>query len=366
VSGNKIKNKLNTSKILDRENALLMRQSPKWMQTFAVLMLLLASGLLVAAYSLKIDEVVTAVGQLKSSKGRNDVKTPAGGKVSRVYVTNGEQVKTGDPLIKFDTTLAAEKKAESEELIALEVAGLQRKLEVISLQKESLQQRLTTKTTLVEEYQKLAKFGGIARINLLEAKDQIYELQSQINSLKQRQKELEIDSQKTIRKLQTDLKSANQQLFYQQVNATSSGIVFDIKARESGVLTEGSTILSIIPTDGLKAEVFIPNKDIGFVKIGQDAKIRVDAFPSNRYGELDGVVKLIGADALPPNKSASFFHFPIDIELKDDWLENKGLKIPLRSGMAITSNLIIRNKRVISIIGDFFTGQLNSIKALRN
>ena len=102
------------------------------------------------------------------------------------------------------------------------------------------------------------------------------------------------------------------------------------------------------------------------MKIGQDAKIRVDAFPSNRYGELEGVVKLIGADALPPNRATNFFHYPIDIELEKDWLENKDLKIPLRSGMAITSNLIIRDKRVISIVGDFFTGQLNSIKALRN
>ena len=359
-------NKLTNSKILNRENALLMRQSPKWIQIFAFLMLFLASGMLIAAYSLRIDEVVTAAGQLKSSDGRKDVKTPAGGKVAKVYVKNGQMVNSGDPLIRFDTTLATENKIKSEELIRLEQLGLQRELEVISLQKKSLTQRLKTKQTLSKEYKKLSDIGGIAKLNLLEVKDQVYEIQNQINTLEQRKKQVEIRSLKKIRTLKSELKTANQQLFYQQVNSNSSGIVFDIQASESGVLAQGSTILSIIPTDGLMAEVFIPNKDIVFVKIGQNAKIRVDAFPSNRYGELKGVVKLIGADALPPNRTRNFFHFPIDIELENDWLQNKDLKIPLRSGMAITSNLIIRNKRVISIIGDFFSGQLNSIESLRN
>ena len=341
-----------------------MRQSPKWMQTFAILMLVLAGGMLTAAYTLRIDEVVTAVGQLKASGGRDDVKTPAGGKVSKVYVKNGQQINAGEPLIEFDTTLAKDKKTRSEELIKLEKIGLERRQKVLSIQQKSLEQRLKTQNNLVKEYENLTRIGGIARLNLLEAKDRTYEIENQLNIIEQKSKETEIDSQK-IRQLQSDLKNANQQLAYQKVVSTTSGIVFDIK-RKSGVLAEGSTILSIVPTDGLKAEVFIPNKDIGFVKIGQKAKIRVDAFPSNRYGELDGIVKLIGADALPPNNSANFFHYPIDIELEKNWLENKDLKIPLRSGMAINSNLIIRNKRIISIIGDFFTGQLNSIKALRN
>ena len=60
----------------------------------------------------------------------------------------------------------------------------------------------------------------------------------------------------------------------------------------------GERILSIVPQDGLYAEVFVPNKDIGFVKPGQAAKVRVDASFS-RYGELDGTVSRIGAMLAP-------------------------------------------------------------------
>ena len=55
-----------TERLMDRENALLMRQSPRWLQVFAILMLLLGSGMITAGYFVRIDEVVTTTGQLKS------------------------------------------------------------------------------------------------------------------------------------------------------------------------------------------------------------------------------------------------------------------------------------------------------------
>ena len=281
-------------------------------------------------------------------------------------MTNGQRVEKGDLLIEFDTTLAQEKKSRSEQLIELETIGLSKKLKAVEFQKKSLKQRLETQNKTAFEYQKLSEMGGIAKLSYYEAQDKVFEIENQISQLEQRSREIEIDSKKRIRNLESDRQNAIQQLKYQTVSATSTGIIFDIQVRESGVINSGSTILSIVPTDGLKAEVFVPNKDIGFVKVGQRAQVRVDAFPANRYGEIDGMVELVGADALPPNNTVSYYHFPIDIKLDNDTLDSNGVKIPLRSGMAITSNLIIRDKRVISIIGDFFSGQINSIKALRN
>lgn len=366
MSQSQDQNKSITDQLLDRENALLLRQSPKWLQFFAILMLGLGVGMIGAGYLVKIDEVVTATGQLKSIGGRKDVTTPASGKIAKVYVKNGQHVKRNDLLIEFDTTLAAESKSRSENLIHLESIGLEKKLRSLEYQTNTIQQRLKTQETIAKEYQKLSTIGGIAELSYLEVQDKVYELKNQLSQLQERSKEIEIESQKRIRGLKSELENAKQQLKYQTVSASSSGIVFDIQAIEDGVIASGSTILSIIPIDGLKAEVYIPNKDIGFVKIGQKAQVRVDAFPSNRYGEINGSVRLVGADALPPNNTISFYHFPIDISLEQSYLESNEMQIPLRSGMAITSNLIIRDKKIISIIGDFFSGQVNSIKALRN
>ena len=342
-----------------------MRQSPRWLQFFGALMLLLGVGVIGAGYFVRLDEVVTATGVLKAKTGREDVKTPAGGKVAEVRVRNGDRVSAGDLLIRFDTAQAKDQKALSTELITLERQSLMRAKRSSTLQRATLEQRLKTQTDIAESYATLRSYGGMSRLQTLNAQDQVLELTNQITLIDEQMKRQEVDTEKRIRSLESQLQEAEQQLLYQNVLAGTSGIIFDLQARHGGVLSSGATILSIVPTDGLRAEVFVSNKDIGFVKEGQEAKVRVNAYPSQRYGELEGSVTLIGADALPPDATNPNYRFPVDITLENDVLERDELVIPLRSGMAITSNLKIRDKRAITLVSDFFNGPLDSLKALR-
>ena len=161
------------------------------------------------------------------------------------------------------------------------------------------------------------------------------------------------------------LRSINLQLQYRNVAAPISGIVFDSRATPEGVLKAGEPILSIVPQNKLYAEVFIPNKDIGFIKTNQVAKIRIDAFPYSRYGELEGLVTYIGADALPPDQKQPYYRFPVKISLKEASLKSNGTRIPLQSGMTLTTNLKLRDKPVISLVSDLLVNQTDSIKSLR-
>jgi pyruvate/2-oxoglutarate dehydrogenase complex dihydrolipoamide acyltransferase (E2) component len=61
-------------------------------------------------------------------------------------------------------------------------------------------------------------------------------------------------------------------------------------------------------------------------------------------GELEGLVRL---------------------ELERPYLESQGVRIPLRSGMAITTNLKLREKRVISLISNLLVDQTDSVKSIR-
>ena len=87
--------------------------------------------------------------------------------------------------------------------------------------------------------------------------------------------------------MQSSLNSADLQLQYQNVKAPVSGVVFDPKVRAK-VLQPGERILSIVPQEGLYAEVFVPNQDIGFAD-WPTGKVS-DAFPFTRYGEISAAV----------------------------------------------------------------------------
>ena len=75
-----------------------------------------------------------------------------------------------------------------------------------------------------------------------------------------------LDTAKSIGQMKNRLNEAELQLKYQYVKSPKTGIVFDPQATKDGVLSPGQRILTIIPQSGLLAKVYVPNKDIGFVK----------------------------------------------------------------------------------------------------
>ena len=80
-----------------------------------------------------------------------------------------------------------------------------------------------------------------------------------------------------------------------------------------------------------------------------------------------GLARMRGevADALEPDQKANYYRYPVKIDLDKNYLENKNVKVPLMSGMAITANIKLRDKRLISLISDIFVEQVDSIKKIR-
>lgn len=364
---------------LARNRSLVLRQTPVWAQSLAVLLIGLGSIAVLGGVLFRIDEVVTVQGQLKSVGGTIEVKTPAGGRVSDVLFQDGERVSKGQLLLRFDTRQAADEKETLVRLISLEEKQLQVQLNNLSSQEITLnsrssvlKKRMITKSTILDSMQRLVEQGGFQRLQYLEQKDQLFELQKQLSELEEQRNRLKLQSQQTrlqisksINQMTNDLKRVELQLQYQNVVAPSDGIVFDPQAQEEGVLNPGERILSIVPQDGFFAEVYVPNQDIGYIKINQDAKVRVDAFPFTRYGEIPAKVSHISVDALEPSTTFNFYRYPVKLKLERSTLLSKDIAIPLKSGMAITTNLKLRDKPVISLVSDIFVDQTDSVRSLR-
>lgn len=364
---------------LAKNRSLVLRQTPVWAQSLAVILILLGSGAVIGGIFFRVDEVVTAQGQLKSIGGVFEVKTPVGGKISDVYFRDGQYVRKGDKLMVFDTREVLQEKATLLSLIKLEKEKLNIELSSLESQKTSLlaqkkviEKKLMTNKIIMESMKDLVKVGGFQKVQYLQKQDEIYALETQIAEIDVRKERLDlsvqnvtINNQRSMDQLNNSMKQAEFKLSYQNVLAPIDGIVFDPQVTQNGVLASGERILSIVPQQGLFAEVFVPNKDIGYITVNQAAKIRIDAFPFSRYGEIEGKVSQIGAEALSPDTKANYYRFPIKITLNKYFLEDKSVKIPLSSGMSITTNLKLRDKPVISLISDVFVDQFDSVRSLR-
>lgn len=122
------------------------------------------------------------------------------------------------------------------------------------------------------------------------------------------------------------------------LTAPVAGTVQQLKIHTlGGVATAASPVMDIVPDDTLEVEANIENKDIGFVKAGQPAVVKVDAFPYTRYGFLHGTVETVSNDAVSDRKRG--LTFPVRIRLTTNRIRANDTWINLTPGMAVSAEI---------------------------
>ncbi|MXN76524.1 HlyD family type I secretion periplasmic adaptor subunit [Burkholderia sp. 4701] len=122
------------------------------------------------------------------------------------------------------------------------------------------------------------------------------------------------------------------------LTAPVAGTVQQLKIHTlGGVATAASPVMDIVPDDTLEVEANLENKDIGFVKAGQPAVVKVDAFPYTRYGFLHGTVETVSNDAVPDRKRG--LTFPVRIRLTTNRIRANDTWINLTPGMSVSAEI---------------------------
>jgi hemolysin D len=108
-----------------------------------------------------------------------------------------------------------------------------------------------------------------------------------------------VDAEGEYRKLQQDWAKQEHHSNLLELRAPEAGIVKDLATHTVGtIVSTGTVLLSIVPeNEPLVAEVMIHNDDVGFVHPKQQVKIKLAAYPFQKYGLLDGEVLQVWPDA---------------------------------------------------------------------
>ena len=115
------------------------------------------------------------------------------------------------------------------------------------------------------------------------------------------------------------------------VRAPVDGIVQELAVTTPGQsVGSNQPIMKLVPTGGgLVIEARVDNQDVGYVRVGQDATVKVRAFDFLRYGTLDGRVERIAADAsVDPDSNT----YPYRIIVRTDARRSRRRRAPPRGG----------------------------------
>ncbi|MGY4730793.1 HlyD family type I secretion periplasmic adaptor subunit [Burkholderia pyrrocinia] len=119
-----------------------------------------------------------------------------------------------------------------------------------------------------------------------------------------------------------------------------------------GLATAASPVMNIVPDDVIEVEANLENKDVGFVKAGQTAIVKVEAFPYTRYGFLTGTVQWVSNDAVQDRKRG--LTFVTRIRLPTNRIRANETWINLTPGMAVTAEI----KTGTRSVARYFLGSL--------
>ena len=88
------------------------------------------------------------------------------------------------------------------------------------------------------------------------------------------------------------------------LNAPVAGTVQQLAIHTvGGVVTAAQPLMVIVPADQpVEVEAMLENKDVGFVRIGQEVEVKIDAFDYTKYGTVPARVVHVSRDAIQDEK----------------------------------------------------------------
>lgn len=126
----------------------------------------------------------------------------------------------------------------------------------------------------------------------------------------------------------------------------------------------GQTLMRIAPSDArVEVEAKLSNLDIGFVRAGMPAEVKVETFPFTRYGVIHATVTNVSSDAIveqpapqPATGQAAApsqpddLHYLVRLRLDRDSMDVDGRPVSLTPGMMVQAEIKTGKRRVIEFV----------------
>ncbi len=358
-----------------------LRPAPLWSKALAWTIISTASLGFIFAVFVKIDEVVLAPGELQPLGAERPVKAAFAGVIKDIVAKEGQKVNAGDTLLRFDADVSRKRKETLETQIKLERKRFEEESRAVEARKRGVVERLNginrslnTESSIYTNIMPLAEIGAMQLTELLRQRNKVEQLESEGQVVKADLEEVEAqlnklkqESLREISELERQMVEVQDTITKEKLSAPIAGIVYGMIPSSAGyAASAGETLVKVVPGGEIEAKIYITNQDVGFMKPGMKAQIRVDAFPYTQFGSITGSLKSVGTLPLEPDQQNPMPRFPAYVKIDKDYLEKDGEKYEISAGQSVQVNLILRDKRVISLLTDAVQKALDSLTRIKS
>lgn len=338
----------------------------------------------------KIDQVTRAQGQVIAAERTQIIQSPDGGVLTALHVKEGDFVKAGQLL----ATLQKERAQAAVSDTRAKVAAL--RITLTRLQAEIFEKPLQFEPSLLiykdyihnqtelynkrqrafkDEVNALTKIlaladdelkinrqleatGDVSRAELLRLERSSADIAAQLTGKRNKYfQDAQAEMTKTQEDLSTQIEQLNDRtslLEHTELLAPVDGVVNNIKVNTlGGVVRQGDTVMELLPGgNNLIVETKIMPADIGFVKIGQTASVKLDAYDYSIFGGMQGQVKYISPDVLTEEtKQGPMTYYRVRIMITGtEFKGDKASQIQVRPGLTASVEIKAMDRTVLSYL----------------
>ncbi len=140
------------------------------------------------------------------------------------------------------------------------------------------------------------------------------------------------------------------------VLAPASGRVTSLIYKTGDTIKPESPLLTILPKDAiLEADLYVPTRAAGFLEVGQEVKLRFDAFPYQKFGLHGGVVGQISKNIMIPGEVFLSVEvkepvYKVSVKLNKQTVTAFGREHYLQVGMSLQGDIVRHRNRIIDWI----------------
>lgn len=337
-----------------------------------------------------IDQVTRAPGQIVASSRTQIIQSSDGGVIQEILVKEGDKVEKGQLLIKLDPTKVEAAYLETRsKAVALratfsrlraEISGgepkfssdinnypqfkenqlmlLKKRRAAIKADLDSLTQLLLLTKKEVNMSMPLLRTGDVSAADVIKLQKQVADLEGQIVNKRNKYTQ---DIQAELGKTQEDLAATEQllaqrkdQLDHTELSSPSNGIVKNVRITTlGGVIKPSEEVMQIVPIeDNMLVEVKISPADIGFLRLGMETNIKIDAYDYTVYGSLKGKLIYLSADTISEDlKQGEKAYYRGQIETQGKVFSGKpGQNLDIQPGMTATAEIKTGTHTVLSYL----------------
>ena len=296
---------------------------PSWMLRWGMGLLAVVVVLLLAGSALfSYPDTVSTAFTLTTQAPPAYLPSKTGGRIERLYVRNGQAVKRGDCLATLESTARTE-----------DVLYLHERLKAWKREgaRPELADRLLTRS--------LPRLGEVqgAYSSCLTAWD---------NYLQHMGENRSYETQLLNAVALLDAALAEWESTYLLTAPTDGTVAFMQLWKENQLTTAGETMFVVVPQreSAPVGKASLPMQGSGKVRVGQRVVVRLDAFPEQEFGFLEGLVESISP---VPDEEGNFV---VEVALPHGLKTHYGKELPVMKVMSGTADIVTKERSLLQRI----------------